>query len=174
LMRRPVRGEGMRLGSGFGMRRHPILGMVRPHNGVDWSGPIGTPIMAAGSGTIEEAGRKGEYGNYVRIRHANGYRTSYAHMRGFAAGISEGVRVRQGQVIGFLGTTGLSTGPHLHYEVLVNSRPVDPMSLQVPKDRKLTGNPLRDFLKEKGRIDDLLRRNPVSSRIIDQQAALRQ
>jgi murein DD-endopeptidase MepM/ murein hydrolase activator NlpD len=173
LMRRPVRGESMRLASGFGMRRHPILQYVRPHNGIDWAGPIGTPIMAAGMGTIEEAGRKGEFGNYVRIRHANGYKTSYAHMQRFAPGVSEGVRVLQGQVIGYLGNTGLSSGPHLHYEVHVNSRPVDPMSIQVPRDRKLTTNQLRDFQREKTRIDDLLRRNPVSSRIVDQQAALR-
>ncbi len=174
LMRQPVRGAGMRMASGFGMRRHPILGMLRPHNGLDWAGPTGTPIMAAGMGTIEEAARRGEYGNYIRIRHANGYRTAYAHMQRFAPGISEGVRVTQGQIIGFLGNTGLSAGPHLHYEVHVNGQPVDPMSIQVPRERKLTANQLRDFLKEKSRVDDLLRRNPVSSRIIDQQAALRQ
>jgi murein DD-endopeptidase MepM/ murein hydrolase activator NlpD len=174
LMRRPVRGEGLRLSSGFGMRRHPILGYVRPHNGVDWSGTTGTPIMAAGAGTIEEAQRKGEYGNYVRIQHANGYKTSYAHMQRFAAGISEGVRVTQGQLIGYLGNTGLSSGPHLHYEVLINNRPVDPMSMQVPRDRKLTGNQLRDFQREKTRVEQLLRRNPVSQRIVDQQTALRQ
>ena len=173
LMRRPVRGEAMRLASGFGMRRHPILGYVRPHNGVDWAGPIGTPIMAAGHGVIEEAGRKGEYGNYVRIRHANGYKTSYAHMSRFASGISEGIRLRQGQVIGFIGNTGLSSGPHLHYEVLVNNQPVDPMSIQVPREKQLTGNQLRDFMKERARIDDLVRRNPVSSRVMDQAAALR-
>jgi murein DD-endopeptidase MepM/ murein hydrolase activator NlpD len=174
LMRRPVRGEGMRLSSGFGMRQHPILRFVRPHNGVDWSGPTGTPIMAAGAGLIEEAGRKGEYGNYIRIQHSNGYKTSYAHMQRFAPGISDGVRVRQGQVIGYLGNTGLSSGPHLHYEVLINNRPVDPMSIQVPRDRKLTSNQLRDFQREKTRIEELLRRNPVSQRIVDQKTALRQ
>jgi murein DD-endopeptidase MepM/ murein hydrolase activator NlpD len=174
LMRRPVRGEGLRLSSGFGMRRHPILGYVRPHNGVDWSGPTGTPIMAAGAGTIEEAQRKGEYGNYVRIQHANGYKTSYAHLQRIAPGISDGVRVTQGQLIGYLGNTGLSSGPHLHYEVLINNRPVDPMSIQVPRDRKLAGNQQRDFQREKARIEQLLRRNPVSQRIVDQQTALRQ
>ena len=174
LMRQPVRGAGMRLASGFGFRLHPLLGYRRPHNGIDWAGPTGTPIMAAGMGTIEEAGRKGEYGNYIRIRHANGYKTAYAHMQRFAPGISEGVRVTQGQVIGFLGNTGLSAGPHLHYEVHVNTQPVDPMTIQVPRERKLTANQLRDFVKEKTRVDELLRRNPVSSRIIDQQAALRQ
>jgi murein DD-endopeptidase MepM/ murein hydrolase activator NlpD len=168
LMRRPVRGEATRFTSGFGMRRHPVLGFVRLHSGVDWAGPIGTPIMAAGGGEVEEAGRKGEYGNYVRIRHANGYKTAYAHMSRFAPGISEGVRVTQGQVIGFLGNTGISSGPHLHYEVLVNNQYVDPMSIQVPRDRKLTGPQLRDFLKEKARIEDLTRRNPVLSRVYDQ------
>ncbi len=170
LMRRPVRGDAVRLASGFGSRRHPILGYFRPHNGVDWAGPIGTAIMAAGSGTIEEAGRKGEFGNYVRIRHANGYTTAYAHMSRFGAGISEGVRVRQGQVIGYIGNTGLSAGPHLHYEVLINRQPVDPMTIQVPRERRLTGQHLREFQKERARIDELMRRNPVSARIMDQVA----
>jgi murein DD-endopeptidase MepM/ murein hydrolase activator NlpD len=167
LMQRPVRGEAIRFTSGFGMRRHPVLSFMRLHSGVDWAGPIGTPIMAAGAGEIEEAGRKGEYGNYIRIRHANGYKTAYAHMSRFAPGISEGVRVTQGQVIGFLGNTGISSGPHLHYEVLVNNQYVDPMSIQVPRDRKLTGPQLRDFLKEKARIEDLTRRNPALSRMHD-------
>jgi murein DD-endopeptidase MepM/ murein hydrolase activator NlpD len=170
LMRRPVRGDSIRLASGFGPRRHPILNFVRPHNGVDWAGPIGTPIMAAGSGIVEDATRKVENGNYIRIRHANGYKTTYSHMSRFAAGISEGVRVRQGQIIGAIGNTGLSVGPHLHFEVLVNSQPVDPMSIQVPRERQLTGNQLRDFQRERGRIDELMRRNPVSSKIMDQVA----
>lgn len=174
LMRQPVRGPGIRMASGFGLRRHPILGFMRSHNGLDWAGPIGTPIMAGGSGVVEEAARRGEFGNYIRIRHANGYKTAYGHMQRYAAGISEGVRVTQGQIIGYLGNTGLSGGPHVHYEVHINGQPVDPMSIQVPRERQLTANQLRDFLKEKARIDDLLRRNPVSSRIIDQQAALRQ
>lgn len=167
LMRRPVRGENMRLASGFGLRRHPIFGFMRLHAGVDWAGPVGTPIMAAGAGVIEEAGRKGEYGNYIRIRHANGYKTAYAHMVRFASGISEGVRVRQGQVIGFLGNTGVSAGPHLHFEVLVNNQHVDPMSIQVPRERRLTGRQLAEFQRERARIDDLARRNPVASRIAE-------
>lgn len=169
-MRRPVRGDAVRLASGFGYRRHPILGYARPHNGVDWAGPIGTAIMAAGTGTIEEAGRKGEFGNYVRIRHANGYTTAYAHMSRFAPGISEGVRVRQGQLIGHIGNTGLSAGPHLHFEVLINRQPVDPMTIQVPRERRLTGAHLREFQKERTRIDELMRRNPISARIMDQVA----
>ena len=162
LMRRPVRGEDVRITSGFGVRRHPILQVPKMHTGVDWACATGTPIMAAGSGVIEEAGRKGEYGNYIRIRHANGYKTAYGHMSRFASGVSEGVKVRQGQIIGYVGTTGLSSGPHVHFEVLVNSSFVDPMSIQVPRERQLAGRQIADFQKERARIDDLMRRNPVS------------
>lgn len=171
LMKRPVRGDTLRLASGFGWRRHPLLGVSRMHFGVDWSGPTGTPIMAAGAGVIEEARYRGEYGNYVRIRHANGYKTAYGHMVKFAPGINEGTRVRQGQIIGFIGSTGLSSGPHLHYEVLVNNQHVDPMSLQVPRERKLSGKQLADFQKERTRIDDLMRRTPVSARVAEASAA---
>ena len=167
LMRRPVRAEGARLTSGFGMRRHPLLGQFRLHAGVDFSAPIGTPIMAAGAGIVEEAGRKGEYGNHIRIRHANGYKTTYSHLSRFGSGISPGVRVTQGQVIGYIGNTGLSTGPHLHYEVTINNQHVDPMSIQVPKERRLAGRQLADFHKERVRIDDLMRRNPVSTVNVD-------
>ncbi len=162
LMRRPVRGDNTRLTSGFGMRKHPLINVWRPHNGIDWAAPAGTPILAAGNGTIEEARFRGEYGNYVRIRHANGYQTAYSHMLRFAPGVRSGIKVRQGQVIGFVGSTGLSSGPHLHFEVLVNSRFVDPLKIQVPRERKLTGRQLADFQKERARIDDLMRRAPVS------------
>ena len=161
LMRRPVRSENAHFASGFGMRRHPVLGHVRLHGGVDWASTVGTPIMAAGSGVIEEVKYKGEYGNYMRIRHANGYSTAYAHMSRYAPGTAEGVRVRQGQVIGFVGATGLVSGPHLHFEILVNNRPVDPMAIQVPQERRLAGKQLLDFQKERSRIDDLMRRPPV-------------
>jgi murein DD-endopeptidase MepM/ murein hydrolase activator NlpD len=161
LMRRPVRSDTAHFASGFGMRRHPVLGHVRLHAGVDWAGPTGTPIMAAGSGVIEEVKYKGEYGNYMRIRHANGYSTAYAHMVRYAPGMTEGTKVKQGQIIGFVGATGLVSGPHLHYEILVNNRPVDPMAIQVPQERRLTGKQLLDFQKERSRIDDLMRRPPV-------------
>jgi len=161
LMRKPVRGSDVRLTSGFGMRFHPLLNRQRMHGGVDWAAPPGTPILAAGRGTIEFAGRNGQYGNYVRIRHANGYHTSYAHMSRIARGVKEGVQVRQGQVIGYIGTTGLSSGPHLHFEVLVNKRRVDPMSIQVPQERQLTGRELAEFQRERARIDELIRRAPV-------------
>jgi murein DD-endopeptidase MepM/ murein hydrolase activator NlpD len=161
LMRRPVRGSDVRFTSGYGMRVHPLLNRKRMHTGVDWAGPVGTPILAAGRGTIEIAGRKGQYGNYVRIRHANGYTTAYAHLSGFARGVREGVKVRQGQVIGYLGSTGLSSGPHLHYEVLVNNRFVDPNALQVPKEKQLASQDLTEFQRERVRLDELMRRAPV-------------
>jgi murein DD-endopeptidase MepM/ murein hydrolase activator NlpD len=166
LMRRPVRGDDVRLTSGFGMRRHPALQILRMHPGEDWACAPGTPIMAAGSGVIEEAGRKGEYGNYVRIRHANGYKTAYGHMMRIAPGAGPGVKVRQGQIIGYVGSTGLSTGPHVHFEVLVNNAHVDPKTtLHSPRDRQLDGKQLADFQKERLRIDDLMRRNPVSTKV---------
>jgi murein DD-endopeptidase MepM/ murein hydrolase activator NlpD len=161
LMRKPIRGDDLRLTSGFGVRYHPLLGVRKMHTGVDWAAAPGTPILAAGNGTIEEAGRKSAYGNYVRIRHANGYQTAYGHMTGFASGVEAGVKVKQGQIIGYVGSTGLSSGPHLHFEVLVNTRFVDPLSIQVPRERKLTDKDLADFQKERTRIDELMRRAPV-------------
>jgi murein DD-endopeptidase MepM/ murein hydrolase activator NlpD len=161
LMRRPIRSEDVRLASGFGVRFHPLLNTRKMHTGIDWAATPGTPILASGTGIIEEAGPKGQYGNYVRIRHANGYQTAYGHMSRFAQGVREGVKVRQGQVIGFVGNTGFSTGPHLHYEVLVNNRFVDPLSIQMPQERKLTGKQLTDFQKERSRLDELMRRPPV-------------
>ncbi len=163
LMRRPVRGANVRLTSGFGVRFHPILRYARPHRGVDWAGPVGTPILAAGRGIVEFAGRKGQNGKYIRIRHANGYKTAYAHLHRIAPNISSGRRVRQGQVIGQMGSTGLSTASHLHYEVLVNSRKVDPLSIKVGRERRLTGRDLADFRRERARIDELMRRQPVKT-----------
>ena len=125
--------------SGFGLRRHPILGYVKMHTGVDWAAPYGTPIFAAGNGVVEKEGWESGYGKYIRIRHANGYETAYGHMSAYAKGISEGAHVRQGQVIGFIGSTGLSTGAHLHFEILVNGRFVDPMRIKLPRGRALRG-----------------------------------
>jgi murein DD-endopeptidase MepM/ murein hydrolase activator NlpD len=161
LNRRPVRGDDIRLTSGFGLRRHPLLGEYKMHTGIDWAAPTGTPIMAAGNGVIEEAGRKGYNGNYIRIRHANGYQTAYSHMSRFAPGAAPGVKVRQGQIIGYIGTTGLSSGPHLHFEILVNNQFVNPLSIEVPRERQLAGKDLVAFQKERARIDDLMRRAPV-------------
>jgi murein DD-endopeptidase MepM/ murein hydrolase activator NlpD len=160
LMRRPVRGD-VRLASGFGMRFHPLLNERRMHTGVDWATSPGTPILAAGTGLIEEAGRKGQYGNYVRIRHPNGYHTAYGHLLRFRKGVQAGAKVRQGEIIGYVGATGLASGPHLHYEVLINSRFVDPLAIQVPRERELTGRQLAEFQKERQRIDDLRHLAPV-------------
>ncbi len=161
LMRKPIRGEDLRLTSGFGVRYHPLLGIRKMHTGVDWAAPVGTPILAAGTGTVEEARHKSYNGNYVRIKHANGYQTAYSHMSRIAPGMQPGLKVRQGQVIGYVGSTGLSSGPHLHYEVLINTRFVDPLSIQVPRERKLAGKDLGDFQRERARIEELMRRAPV-------------
>lgn len=160
LVRKPVRGDDVRLTSGFGVRFHPLLNSRKMHTGVDWACAPGTPIIAAGNGTIEEVGHKGYYGNYIRVRHANGYQTAYGHMSRFAK-VTPGMKVRQGQIIGYVGSTGLSSGPHVHFEVLVNNRFVDPMSIQVPRERKLDGKDLAEFQKERARIEDLMRRAPV-------------
>ncbi|MEQ1937822.1 peptidoglycan DD-metalloendopeptidase family protein [Mesorhizobium sp. CN5-321] len=155
LLRNPL--PGGRFRSGFGARKHPILGYVRMHTGVDWAAPVGTPIIAAGNGVIEKAGWAGGYGKQIMIRHANGYETSYNHQSAFAKGIQPGVKVRQGQVIGYLGQTGLATGPHLHYELIVNGTKVDPMRVRLPQGRTLKGDDLVAFKRERERIDDLLK-----------------
>jgi len=143
LMRTPV--DGARLSSGYGMRKHPILGYSKMHKGVDFAARSGTPIMAAGDGVIDKAGRLGSYGNYVRIRHNSTIMTAYAHMKGYAKGIRKGARVKQGDIIGYVGTTGRSTGPHLHYEVLVNGRQKNPMSVKLPAGERLKGKELQRF-----------------------------
>ncbi len=163
LMRTPV--NGARISSRFGMRRHPILGYNKMHTGVDFAAPYGTPIKAAGNGVIRQIGRVGAYGKYIRIRHANGYQTAYAHMSRFASGLESGSRVRQGQVIGFVGSTGRSSGAHLHYEVLVNGDQVDPMRLQMPTGRQLEGDILAQFERERGRIDNLIAQAPTQTQV---------
>ena len=160
LMRSPV--PNAQMTSGFGLRFHPILGYSRPHTGVDWAAPIGTPILAAGSGTVLKAERSSSYGNHVEIQHANGYVTTYSHMTGFARGIADGVRVRQGQVVGYLGQTGLATGPHLHYEVIVNGHFVDPMRVKLARTREMNGRVLADFKRERDRVDALMANAPDS------------
>ncbi|PWE16789.1 peptidase M23 [Marinicauda salina] len=150
LMMTPI--NGARLSSHFGMRFHPVLQTNRRHNGTDFAAPRGTPIMAAGHGVVERANRYGSFGNYVRIRHSNGYKTAYAHMQGFARGVRSGARVQQGQTIGYVGTTGRSTGPHLHYEVHLNGDPVNPMQLDLPTGRTLEDEELPLFEAERDRI----------------------
>jgi murein DD-endopeptidase MepM/ murein hydrolase activator NlpD len=151
LVRKPVNNAIMR--SGFGSRRHPILGYVKMHTGVDWATPYGTPIFASGNGTVEVAGWEGGYGKFVKIKHNNGYETAYGHMSAFAKGLEPGKRVRQGQVIGFVGSTGASTGAHVHYEILVNGRFVDPMRVKLPRGRSLEGPMMAGFEKERDRLD---------------------
>ena len=151
LMKTPI--NGARLSSGFGMRKHPILGYNKKHQGVDFAAPTGTPIMAAGTGHIEFVGNNGGAGKYIRIKHLNGYKTSYSHLSKYASGIKKNVKVRQGQIIGFVGNTGLSTGPHLHYEVIFNGKRINPMKMKLPSGKQLKGKNLEDFLIEKERIN---------------------
>ena len=154
LLRKPV--PNGRFGSPFGPRRHPISRVVKMHQGVDFSAPRGTPILAAGNGVVEQAKWNSGYGRQTIIRHANGYKTSYSHQHRFAKGVKPGARVRQGQIIGQVGSTGYSTGPHLHYEVIVNGRKVNPMKIRLPKGRVLKGETLKAFKRERDRIDALL------------------
>ncbi len=156
LVRKPLAAGIMR--SGFGARNHPLLGVYRMHTGVDWAAPLGTPIYASGNGIIEKVGWESGYGKYIRIRHANGYETAYGHMTAFARSAQPGARVRQGQVIGYVGSTGLSTGPHLHYEIIVNGRPQDPLRLRLPRGRVLDGQVLAGFEHERERVDAMITR----------------
>lgn len=154
LLRNPVPNGVFR--SPFGMRRHPILGYSRMHTGVDWAAPRGTPIIASGNGVVEKAGWSNGYGNQTLIRHANGYVSSYSHQNAIANGVTPGAKVRQGQVIGYVGSTGLSTGPHLHYELIVNGTKVDPLRIRLPDNKALSGKELEAFVRERERIDKLL------------------
>jgi murein DD-endopeptidase MepM/ murein hydrolase activator NlpD len=158
LVRKPVPIGIMR--SGFGERNHPLLHYLKTHTGVDWAAPFGTPIFAAGNGVIDEIGLKGGYGKYVRIRHANGYQTAYGHMTAFARGLDVGSRVRQGQIIGFVGSTGLSTGSHVHFEILINDRFVNPMTVKLPRGRVLEGVSLALFEKNREQLDALMAHVP--------------
>ncbi|MAU41343.1 MAG: peptidase M23 [Kordiimonas sp.] len=146
LMRTPI--DGARLTSRFGKRKHPILGYTKMHKGIDFGARTGTPIMAAGDGMIEMSQRNGGYGNYIRIRHNGTYKTAYAHLSRYGKGIRKGRKVRQGQIIGYVGSTGRSTGPHLHYEVIVNGKQVNPLSLKLPTGRKLKGADLDQFQQQ--------------------------
>jgi len=165
LVRKPVNNAIMR--SGFGGRRHPILGYLKMHTGVDWATPYGTPIFASGNGLVEKVGWEGGYGKYVRIKHNNGYETAYGHMSAFAKGLEVGKRVRQGQVIGFVGSTGMSTGAHVHYEILVNSRFVDPMRIKLPRGRSLDGPLMAGFEKERDRVDGMMNNRGGTARVSD-------
>ncbi len=163
LLRTPV--DGAKITSGFGMRNHPILGFSKMHKGIDFGVPAGTPIMAAGDGLVEVAGPSGAYGNYVRIRHSSGYATAYAHMSRFAQGVHTGKRVSQGQIVGFVGSTGRSTGPHLHYEIMMGGTQINPMSVKMPTGVKLAGRELERFLAAKRASDTMMAKIPTATRI---------
>jgi murein DD-endopeptidase MepM/ murein hydrolase activator NlpD len=166
LVRKPV-SEGI-ITSPFGDRNHPLLNIMRTHTGVDWGAPMGTPIFASGNGEIESIGLEGGYGKYIRIRHANGYETAYGHMSAFARNLEEGSHVRQGQVIGYVGSTGLSTGSHVHYEILINGRFVDPMKVKLPRGRVLEGPPLAGFVEQREKLDQILARATPTARVAAQ------
>jgi murein DD-endopeptidase MepM/ murein hydrolase activator NlpD len=153
-MKTPI--DGARLSSHFGKRKHPVLGYVRNHPGTDFAAPTGTPIYAAGDGIVERASRYGSYGNYIRIRHNGTYKTAYAHLSKYGRGIKKGKRVKQGQIIGYVGATGRVTGAHLHYEVLQNDKRVNPLSLKLPSGRDLKGDLLKQFLIERNILDTQL------------------
>ena len=153
LMKTPI--NGARLSSGFGFRKHPILGYNKLHQGTDFAARRGTPVMASGSGTVERASWVGAYGKYVRIRHNSTYKTAYAHLSKFGRNIKAGKKVRQGQIIGYVGSTGRSTGPHLHYEVLVNNKRTNSQRLKLPSGKKLSKNEMENFNLEKKRINQL-------------------
>jgi len=154
LLRTPT--DAARISSGFGRRRHPILGFTRMHRGIDFAAPPGTPVYAAGDGVIEKAGWAGGYGKYIRIRHGGSFKTAYAHLRRFANGVKEGVRVKQRQVIGYIGSTGRATGPHLHYEVLNNGKQVNPQKLRLAAGYRLKGQELDDFKESVAKIKEHL------------------
>jgi len=145
ILKTPI--DGARISSSFGMRKHPISGFNKMHKGVDFAAPIGTPVYAGGNGVIEMVGVNGGYGKYIRIRHNNEYKTAYAHLNSYRKGINKGVRVNQGEVIGYVGSTGKSTGPHLHYEIIYQNKKVDPLKLKLPSGKILTGDELLRFEK---------------------------
>ncbi len=139
--------DGAKLSSSFGMRKHPISGFNKMHKGIDFAAPIGTPVYAGGNGVVEYVGRNGGYGKYIRIRHNNDYKTAYAHLNSYKKGISKGVRVNQGEVIGYVGNTGRSTGPHLHYEIIYQNKQINPLTLKLPSGKILEGEELQRFEK---------------------------
>jgi murein DD-endopeptidase MepM/ murein hydrolase activator NlpD len=152
LLRTPI--DGARISSGYGHRHHPVLGYTKHHKGVDFRAPTGTPIMAAGDGIVEQVGRWGNYGNYVKIRHNSGYATAYAHLSRYAKGLRRGQRICQGQVLGYVGATGRTTGPHLHYEVIRNNHHINPLSIKMLPAAKLGGSDFKAFKAAVMKIKD--------------------
>ena len=163
LLRTPV--DGARLSSRYGKRKHPVLGYTKMHRGVDFAAPTGTPIMAAGDGAVEVSGRNGAYGKYVRIRHNSEYKTAYGHMSRITRAAGRGKRVSQGDIIGYVGSTGRSTGPHLHYEILLGGQQINPMTLELPTGAKLAGADLERFQSEVAALQGRLAETPVADRL---------
>jgi murein DD-endopeptidase MepM/ murein hydrolase activator NlpD len=164
LMKTPV--DGARISSRFGRRFHPVLGYNRMHKGIDFAVPTGTPVMAAGSGAVTFSGYTRGFGNLVIVTHTNGYATAYGHLSRFASGVKKGARVRQGQIVAYSGSTGISTGPHLHYEVRVNGSQVNPTNLKMANGRTLAGQERRKFLSERTRIDQLVASLPIQDKLV--------
>ena len=162
LMRTPI--SGARISSGYGMRRHPVLGYSKMHTGIDFAAPRGTPIRAAGSGKIVYRARKGGYGRVVEIKHSNGYLTRYAHMSRYSSGLRQGSHVRQGQVVGYVGSSGRTTGAHLHYEVRINNRTINPRRVRVAGKLRLRGTNLARFNKHRQKIIVLMNKQPIAKR----------
>ena len=171
LMKTPV--DGARISSGFGMRFHPVLGYTRMHKGIDFAVPTGTPVMAAGSGTIQIQGWLGGYGNFVLVNHGNTYSTAYGHLSRFAPGLHQGSHVRQGQVIAYSGATGLATGPHLHYEIRINGTQVNPLTVKVARGQILAGKELREYLANRVTVDRELAAMPLESKVAESPSDLR-
>lgn len=174
LLRTPI--NGARLSSGYGKRKHPVLGYTKMHKGIDFAAPTGTPVFAAGDGVIEKAGRWGGYGNYIRIRHNSTFHTAYAHLSRYAKGIKPGKRVKQGDVIAYVGSTGRSTGPHLHYEILKKGAHVNPLKVRFPAGRELEGKELKRYLAARAEIDRVyaaLPRNETVAQAEETDAATR-
>ena len=166
LIRTPI--TGARLSSSFGQRKHPVSGFNAMHKGVDFAAPLGTPIIAAGSGVIRESGWKGSFGRYIRIKHNATYDTAYAHMKRIAPQIRVGKYVKQGEVIGFVGSTGRSTGAHLHYEIIVNNRQVNPMTVSLPTGKRIDSQHLEAFKKTVAKIDkEVLSRGTVRFAVVN-------
>jgi len=151
LLRTPV--NGARITSGYGMRMHPLLGYSRMHRGIDFGAPVGTPIYAAGDGTVQFVGRRGGYGNFLQIKHNGTYATGYGHISRFATGIAPGRKVKQGQIVAYVGSTGMSTGPHLHYEILVNNEQVNPANVKFKTGTVLHGKELTAFRQQVGKVE---------------------
>ena len=147
--------DGARISSVFGKRKHPILGYTKMHKGVDFAAPRNTPVFAAGDGIIEYAKRNGGYGKFIRIRHNSDYKTAYAHLDRYAKNIREGTKVKQGDIIGYVGSTGRSTGPHLHYEIIFRNKQVNPLKVRMPKELKLNNQDYDSFIIERNRLDNI-------------------